>query len=85
MEGKMEGKTEGKTERIVLAHREEIEEIKRRNPAISEAIELFKKDIRKIMNELNMDLKNIDKDYDRELVCVLIVNQIHKMTDEIFL
>ncbi len=76
---------DGKTERIVLAHAEEIEQAKKMYPKVSEDIENFKKDIKKIMKELYFDIHSIDKENDQELVRVLVINAIHRMTDEIFL
>ncbi len=76
---------EGKTEKIVLAHAEEIIEIRKKYPAISEQIEAFKKDMRCFSKEMFHEIKNIDSENDQELVRVLIINDIHKLTDEIFL
>ncbi|NUM33461.1 MAG: hypothetical protein HUU50_02865 [Candidatus Brocadiae bacterium] len=76
---------DGKTERIVLAHAEEIELARKLYPKVSEDLEIFKKNIKKIIKELYFDIQSIDKENDQELVRVLVINAIHKMTDEIFL
>lgn len=76
---------DGKTARIVLAHAEEIAEVRKLYPRVSDEIETFKKEIRRIIKELLLEIQDIDKQNDRELVTVLTINGIHKMTDEIFL
>lgn len=76
---------EGKTAKIVLAHEEEIREVRRRCPAISEKIEAFQKDVRCCMKEIYHEIKSMDDESDQSLVMVLMINEIHKLTDEIFL
>lgn len=76
---------EGKTNRLVLAHAKDIQEAREKHPEVSQEIELFKTDIKGIIKELSSEIKNIDAENDRELVSVLIVNGIHRMTDEVFL
>lgn len=76
---------EGKTAKIVLAHSEEIREACQKYPAVAEQLEIFKKDIRCLFNEMNQDIRNIDGENDQTLVMMVIINNIHKLTDEIFL
>ncbi len=75
---------EGKTAKIVLAHAEEIRDVCQRYPAIAEQIENFQKDIRCYMKEIYHEIKNMEIS-DQSLVMILIINEIHKLTDEIFL
>ena len=76
---------EGKTERIVLAHAEEIYRIKKKYPKVSKEIDQFCKNVQQSLKELDHEIQDIDQREDRDLVTVLVINGIHRMTDEIFL
>lgn len=76
---------EGKTAKIVLEHAEEIQDACKRYPAITEQIENFQKEMRRLMKQTQQEIKDICDQNDQEVVTFLVINNIHKLTDDIFL
>ncbi|HNZ67094.1 MAG: hypothetical protein KBC30_04220 [Planctomycetes bacterium] len=76
---------EGKTEKIVLAHNEEIIEAREKYPQVAEKLDEFKVEIRKIVKQIHSEIQDIMEENNQELLSVLVINGIHRMTDEIFL
>lgn len=75
----------GKTDRIVLAHSTEIDAAKQKYPQTSQAIEIFRGKLRLALDSLRQEIDHLKSREDRELAMVLLVNEIHRETDEIFL
>ena len=75
---------ESKTERLVLAHNKEINDAREAHPEMSLEIDKFRQQLREDINSLKKEVQKIEEEHDKELYKVYIINEIHKMTDEIF-
>jgi hypothetical protein len=76
---------EGKTEKIVLAHNNEIEAVKAQYPQTAEELEKFKVELRRTIKQIHAEVHDIIDDADQVFLSALMINSIHRLTDEIFL
>lgn len=75
----------GKTERVVLAHAKEIGEAQTKHPEIARAITAFVDELDEIFIQLRKEIQQMEAKTDQELAKVLVINNIYKITDQVFL
>lgn len=68
----------------MLARTKELEKIRQDHPEVNEKFLQFRNDVRTLVKEIR-DLVGTLPEEDRELVRILVINGIHRMTDEVFL
>lgn len=81
---KVKGKLTGDTEigRMALSIFDKVREIKQANPDISRHIDNIEIEIRERLEKIRDEIAKLDKQ-DRDLVTILVINGIHRSTEEV--
>lgn len=81
---KEKGKLTGDTEigRMALSIFDKVREIKQANPDISRRIDSVEIEIRERLEVIRDEIAKLDKQ-DRDLVTILVINGIHRSTEEV--
>lgn len=81
---KAKGKLTGDTEigRMAISIFDKVREIKQANPDISRRIDNIEIEIRERLEKIRDEIVKLDKQ-DRDLVTILVINGIHRSTEEV--
>lgn len=76
--------TDGKTAKIVLSFQGELKSIQEQHPDLAARVDVFSQQIRDKMQAIREQIDQFPMP-EREMVQILVINGIHKTTDEVFL
>ena len=75
-------KSGGEIAKMALAIFDKVKDIKTDNPDVAKAIDDLEKEIKERLQGIRDQIERLDKT-DRDLVTILVINGIHRSTDEI--
>lgn len=74
----------GEEVKVALSIFNRVKAIKESNPKVSQEIERLEKEIRERLIEIKKQINTLKKD-DRDLITVLVIQGLHRTSDEIFI
>ena len=77
------GQSDGITQMAISVF-DRVRDIKRRKPNIAKKIDFYEKGVRRHLEAMRLELRKLKKD-ERNLVTIMIINGLHRMSEEVLL